>query len=546
MPKQTSSPEIQSRIDEDVSSINFRHPVVGDYSQGILDSSSGDMNARVREYTLEQEEHEAAVDRQWMLLTEASRRAILASPDIRDALGGEVKGPLEETLPLRVVGNLETRDTLTATVASRYTDSLGARLALPPVPDSLLNPDITHAQPLRDAPTVKYSLGLAMKYSPDTYDDKFEALRLNAQNNPGVSKAERRLVAQRYRFARDTKMLGLMAELLDNPVPDNNQGGNVVAHELPSGVKLAITREAFESEPALLDPARWESRRQLKDRVYAVRIGGKEYIQKERKTARHTDTKEHGHKPGLTSLEEFDAARKFSGLGTIEQNGVRLRWEKPVAYAEFPDGYQFCLFESEGDLDTDWPTFELRLAVEDAAELYQGEFAALQAKSKRVLAERTDLIPDYLREKPEQPKRFAFLRGSRKHKNDEGKELKHDELTFQEFAELKANMLVLQARQMLTDTMHEMGYTNSDLDGYGFRVSTDNRIGLDIIGFDFEYYSYEPSTAAESARRAKEYKAGGKAATSQVSMSASNRGIAVAAAYAMLDDMGMRLPPKPD
>src|SRR5690606_17465649 len=117
-----------------------------------------------------------------------------------------------------------------------------------------------------------------------------------------------------YRYARDVKLLGLMSELQDQPVSDLAPKDGLVTHEFKSGTKLVMTSEAYQANPSLLDPKTWEKRRQLKDRVYVVTVGGAEYIMKERKTDRHTDVKRSGHKDGLSSHQEFEVAKEFADL----------------------------------------------------------------------------------------------------------------------------------------------------------------------------------------------------------------------------------------
>ncbi len=45
--------------------------------------------------------------------------------------------------------------------------------------------------------------------------------------------------------------------------------------------------------------------------------------------------------------EEFEIAREFNKRATIHSEHVDLRWEVPIAYVQFSDGYSFSLFQYE-------------------------------------------------------------------------------------------------------------------------------------------------------------------------------------------------------
>src|SRR3989338_11613314 len=128
-----------------------------------------------------------------------------------------------------------------------------------------------------------------------------------------------------------------------------------------------------------MNPTVWEKRKQIKDRVYEIQVGTSSYFLKEKKTARHTDTKKHGHKPGLTSLEEYQTARSFNEQATIHKDDISLRWEKPIATVMFPDGFQFTVFEfEEGLRDADSARHVLEHEIERRREMYEVEFQLLQ------------------------------------------------------------------------------------------------------------------------------------------------------------------------
>lgn len=201
-----------------------------------------------------------------------------------------------------------------------------------------------------------------------------------------IGPSEYARIARRYRYARDMTLLGLTA-LVHGASPVVQNGGELLGLQ-GEGVQVAVTAEAAAANPGLLEPRQWESRRQIKDRVYGARVAGREYIMKEHKTPRHMHTKKNGHVEGLTSREEFETARKFASLGVIRQGDIQLRWEKPVGYAEAPH-YQFAVFEPETDLlegveKTEPPTRALAKEIVRSKQAYLQEYKAVRKAAKEL------------------------------------------------------------------------------------------------------------------------------------------------------------------
>ena len=141
------------------------------------------------------------------------------------------------------------------------------------------------------------------------------------------------MITKRYKYARDVKMLALGAEITEQESVAPNEDGEIL---LPSGIKLVIDVSKDTKRTDLLSPHLWERRRQLKDRVYEIDVNGRKYILKEKKTARHTDTKEGGHREGRLSSEEFETAQHFQENGTVSNGRLSVGWEQPVGYSSYP------------------------------------------------------------------------------------------------------------------------------------------------------------------------------------------------------------------
>ncbi len=500
----------------------FRTPIVN-YDSSIDNPSSG------------------KEDRQWRAVTEALRRGILDDPEMRQIASQFVATPLSERLPEEAVDEIVKVDERTARLL-KLGSAITETLKLESVPDEFISPDIRNAPSPTKGVYINMLTRRKQQGDNESFDRTLEEAREAAARRPGITKAEKDLIARRYRYARDIKLLGLMAELYDQPIQSPEAEDGVVSHELSSGTRLVMTAEAFEATPSLLDPQKWESRHQLKDRVYMVVVDGKQYIMKERKTLRHTDTREHDHTDGLTSEREFEVARVFAALGTIKQGNIELHWEKPLGYVEFPDGYQFCMFEAESGMETASPTYQLELSILNSMGVHAEEFARIQQRAKEIYDERGDLLWAY-EDRRESQRAFSKKINFWKKASDDSPVV--DELAFREFAALKAAYIVDEARELLSQTMYRHGYGNYDRDGHGFRLRKEGeQTVLEIIGFDFEYYENEPEHAKKVIAGIQERRESGEGARSNIYMAGFSRKLVAAASYAMLEQMGFKLPPQ--
>lgn len=538
-----TSPPTPDELHQQIAELPFRTPVVDDYDQMVHDKRDGEdwkvVANRAEAEKSQREEREAGIDHQWLMATEAARRAILSNPQAREVVRAYVTTPIDETIPSQVMDALAETNPLVSRTLRLSKAGLGALLGLEPVPRELLKPDITNAPSLQTAQYTEEILGSWLDM-PDFLEENPEYLAEQLQDtadriekHPGVTDAEKRLAARRYRYARDVKMLALMSELVDQPGEESITDG-LMTRTLPSGTELVITEEAYEKAPDLLNPAAWERRIQLKDRVYTVTVGGSDYLLKEKKTSYHTDTKEHGHIDGNNSKDEFAIARQFAELGTITEGDIQLHWERPLGYVEYPDGFQFCMFELEPGLIAE-PEGTLWRAIVAHPEAYQEEFEAVQTRAKNLLAERSDLI---------QGRRIDDEEGYYDSQLRPDQPKARDELTFQEFAQLKAHYMTVAAGKFLERTLLEQGVVNGDVDGHAFRVRDDDsaRIVLEVVGFDFEYYKQDPDQVEKIRQRDEENRADGDQTKHWARRGHEAREVVTAASYAMMEDMGWVLP----
>lgn len=390
------------------------------------------------------------IDRQWNFITEAIRRDIATKPEIRKQLEVFCVKPVSETLPNECIDLLSKNDPRIANLAERYKSEAKAYLVLPPVPDEQIKPDI------RNAPSyysIKPRMDAWRKYYPEIGEEgvRNKAREFLKNNKEGITREEREMIGIRYGYARDVKRLALGAEILEQSNLTPNENGEII---LPSGVKIVVDIDQGEAKSDLLNPHLWQRRVQLKDRVYEIEVNNRKYILKEKKTVRHKDTMKGEHRDGNLSSEEFSVAKYFQEHGGREKGNVKVSWEKPVGFVSYPDGFQFAIFEFEEGL------------IEDRA--------IIQQLATNIIEHQDQFRDEY--------QLIAKLVGD-KHKDT------LENLTFKEFAMTKALRMERQVNDLMEETAIINGYSNRDRDGYSYKITNEDQLQLEIIGFDFEYFS---------------------------------------------------------
>jgi hypothetical protein len=299
----------------------------------------------------------------------------------------------------------------------------------------------------------------------EEYDLRMMEMNEVGRFRTGITRDERRLIAERYAFARDIKVLALGAELSQHEGSIDKNSGDIT---LPSGTHMVFDAEN-EGVQNILAPHLWEKRRQLKDRVYEISANESKFILKERKTDRHTDTKRHGHKPGRTSSEEFSIGRHLQESGGREAGDIVLSFEESIGFASYPDGFQFSVFGFEEGLQ---PEAEVSAKLEQEILAHRDQFEEEYRLIQEHLIELINDLPFMERYQ----KRLGPYRG---------KLPETTILSFEDFARLKALRLKRSAYSLFRENIVSEGFTNGDRDGYAFKVHSNGNVKLEIIGLDF-------------------------------------------------------------
>lgn len=433
------------------------------------------------------------IDRQWGLATEAIRRDMVGKPEVRKTLVPFCREPVSEALPGQFLSTLSSVDERVARLAQRYQETLPGYLDLPTVPDEQIKPDVRHAARLHTLDDTVAMLTRLYGQDDPMYKDSLQRHIDSGTFMRGITAEERLMIVKRYKYARDAKILALGAEVMEQGTAVPNQNGEIT---LPSGVKIGMDVTEAEQRNDLLNPHLWEKRRQIKDRVYEISVGGRNYILKEKKTPRHTDTKKGGHREGRTSADEFAVAKHFREHGRLNQGNIGVDWERPIGFVTYPDGFQFSVFEYEEGLLNDDVQTRLAIEITNHREQFEEEYKLIAG-----LAQKYKDSPEVLAFEDQRTE--SGLKAAMKWLGIQKESPL--QLTFEEFAMVKGLRMQRQSRELMEHAMLNNEYENSDMDGYAYRVHSNGGVRLDIVGFDFEYFEkVSPERAAEVRERRKE------------------------------------------
>jgi hypothetical protein len=154
------------------------------------------------------------IDKEWRLITEAVRREILINPEVRNIAIEFVASPLSEALPDAFLDRLSVNQRI-AKLADRYRSEIGNYLKLESVPEDQITPDITNSQSLRTPDGVINMLQETYGANTPQYYERLRKYVDSGMFTQGITAQERLMIAQRYRFARDVKLLALQAEVME-------------------------------------------------------------------------------------------------------------------------------------------------------------------------------------------------------------------------------------------------------------------------------------------------------------------------------------------
>ena len=139
-----------------------------------------------------------------------------------------------------------------------------------------------------------------------------------------------------------------------------------------------------------------------------------------------------------------------------------------MGYVEFPDGFQFSLFRYEENMETDYNQKWGVRTLDTEPYWYRAPLPLVQRVVQAILRYRFQFEDEY---------------------KEVTKKLDGAQFTFDEYALVKAWQMLETAYLLIQETPLEHDYLVDDTDGYAFRLHEEERFSLEVIGFDFEFFS---------------------------------------------------------
>ncbi len=212
---------------------------------------------------------------------------------------------------------------------------------------------------------------------------------------------------------------------------------------------------------------------------------------KERKTVEHLSQFHGGYVPTLTSREEFCAAKKMNTDGNQIFSGLEIKWEKPLAYVEFPDGFSFTIFEDDPVISTDLDDdsvlglekirSQVLERLKQNSEQLKAEFKLVKelAEQEFVYNKNVQRIGTKIWERAAMAVNCVFK-----------KNILPLGITFEDYLTVKSYWLINQAENLMDSAASAVGYTNVDKQGKAFFFPESGYLGA--VGFDYEYFKADP------------------------------------------------------
>ena len=436
------------------------------------------------------------IDQQWLLLTETIRQEIISNPETRQKAIKYIKSQVTESLADDFLNELSLDNNRILKLKDRYQEILGEYLKLEEIPDNQINHNITNTKTLGNPINTIETL---QKVSGDE-SEYHKALKRYIDSGDftnGITAKERLMIIQRYRFARDIKLLALSAEMLEKN--DNIDTKNKEIIKLDSGTTINLNTNNDIEKENILNPQKWKKRKQIKDRVYEIEIDSFKYILKERKTSRHEDTPSNSKLKSLTSLEEFQTAKDFQENGTIEQDDIKINWEIPLASVNFPDDFQFTIFKYEDNLiEKHEADKKLVEQILEHREGFEEEFHIIKKMTTKFKDDPRVIDSNFANTESKLRKILELIKIT--------KTKQIPKFTFEDFARTKAMIMLEQADLLAEKVTTNNGYADIDGSDCLYKINLiSNKPQLERLGIDLEYHhKYTPDELDNAIEEKKE------------------------------------------
>lgn len=390
----------------------------------------------------------------WSWLSGSILRALQARRLEPDALTPLLQEPLSEMLPHQAAQAVQ-GEPLVERIATRHPSVLKL-LAITPVPDEQIGPTLRNSEILTQTTDIRKRLYM---------DDPVDCILIDARTamddadatgalRQGITKSERWLVRTRYQFAREVKLLALGAALMQEPELHFDENGVAT---LANGTFISVIPGKESLANSLLNPATWQRRSELHDRVHLVKTTAGNFIMKEHKGGRHIWTLDNPDIPQANSVQEMAIARDFESE-PVRDGDIMVSWEKAICCVRDPSGFEFVMFEyEEGLISREDIYARLAACITENRPAYETEFEAINS---------------------------SITTG--------------EAVEWDTFVTAKVLLLRQHAREYLRKSALEKGYVDDDNMSrampvpdheYRIHVTEEGTIQLEIIGMDYEHFT---------------------------------------------------------
>lgn len=424
------------------------------------------------------------IDFQWWILSKAILENIKKSPELRKQILSIPQEKLWERLSYNFLNsNLDFNKTVEK-LKKRYNDELIKILSLEEIPKDEIYIDISNTREMYKAEeTIKKIieddyLPFLKDKEQNHYTSKEEKIYAEINNwsfTNWITKEEKKLLIKRYIYARETNILLLWSSILETKK-------NLLQEEieLENWIKIKNNLDFKNDLKNIFNIKNWWSRKKIKDRVFEVNINWKFYILKERKTKNHTDTLKSWHKDWLTSLEEFEIAKKLYKEWSKNDWLIKIDFEKPITSVLFPNWYQFTLFEKNNIFDNLNTSKDLLSEILNNPEQFQKEYEYVLENYKKYFNNEEVL---YLSEFYKNSTITKLLNKLLRKSKDE------TDLTYLDFSYLMNRFINEKIYNSYEKVFKELWYTNIDVSPNKEVIVKSNEewITIDIFWYDFEY-----------------------------------------------------------
>jgi hypothetical protein len=161
-------------------------------------------------------------------------------------------------------------------------------------------------------------------------------------------------------------------------------------------------------------------------------------------------------------------------------------WEEAVGYVEYPDGFSFCVYRFEPGLSPDFPETELKASMRANRAGLQGELDDISQRATQFMDHPYVRAAQHSEPEPGVASKVRGRLGRLLGRSEAGAPTGNAD-HFDEYVAIKTSHMAERAALITKDTIEELGMTNTDQDGFAYRMPDPSEPVVEVVGFDYEY-----------------------------------------------------------